>query len=386
MPTTRLSWLILSLLFVQPALATWSIVAFDSDTQEVALGSATCLSSSDVPGIDLVSEIPAVAVGLGGGAAQSLLDASGQRRSIINDGVRNGLSATQIRDQLITLTNTDLHQHGIAGAGDTAISHTGVNNFRHASGTEGQAGSLNYAIQGNVLAGPEVVQMSEQALLNTAGDLPARLMAAMEAARDFGGDGRCSCPGGPQADSCGSPPASFDKSAHVGFMLLSRFGDNDDPTCNGGGCARGDYFLLLNVADQPASAPDPVDQLRNQFDDFQQALENRPDAIRSIIDFTSNSNGSLLTLTLFDWRGVALAAPVNNVSVTHAADSGMQSVIGPVIDNGHGSYQTQLLHDGFGADDDRLLVTIDDSVRPVVIPPNRATLTFPTLFADSFEG
>lgn len=368
-----------------PAHATWSIVVYDSDTQEVAVGSATCLHDGQVPGINLVTEIPAVVVGQGAGAAQSLLDANGQRRQIMRNGIVNGDSATMIRDQLITLPNTGLHQHGIAGSGDTAISHTGNSNFVHASGAEGRQGSLNYAIQGNVLAGREVVDMTEAALLNTAGDLPTKLMAAMEAARDFGGDGRCSCPAGPDADSCGSPPPNFDKAAHVGFMLVSRFGDTDNSACSAAGCATGDYFMVLNVAAQPANAPDPVNQLRGQFDTFQQQLENRPDAIQSSVSFSPASGGFQMDIQLSDWRGMDLGASVNNVTVVHANDSAGHTTIGPVQDNNDGSYTVMLSAVGSGSADDRFIVTIDDGQRDVVIPPNRAVLGFPLIFEDGFE-
>lgn len=368
-----------------PAQATWSIVVYDSDTQEVAVGSATCLHDGQVPGINLVTEIPAIVVGQGAGAAQSLLDANGQRRQIMRNGILNGDNASVIRDQLITLPNTGLHQHGIAGAGDTSVSHTGNSNFVHASGTEGRLGSLNYAIQGNVLAGREVVTMTEAALLNTAGDLPAKLMAAMEAARDFGGDGRCSCPAGPDADSCGSPPPNFDKSAHVGFMLVSRFGDSDGSACSAAGCATGDYFMVLNVAAQPANAPDPVNQLRDQYDTFQQQLENRPDAIQSGVSFNATAGGFLMEINLADWRGIDLGASVNSVNVVHANDSANHTSIGPVQDNGDGSYTVILSAMGNGNADDRFVITIDDGQREVVIPPNRAVLSFPLILEDGFE-
>ena len=51
-------------------------------------------------------------------------------------------------------------------------------------------------------------------------------MAAMQAARSMGGDGRCSCsPTLPT--SCGSPPPSFTKSAHIAYMMVARAGDTE---------------------------------------------------------------------------------------------------------------------------------------------------------------
>ena len=89
-------------LFAAPAEATWSIVASDSLTQEVAIGSATC-----VTGIDLRALTPVLLVGVGGGAVQSLPDSSGQRRQIIRDGLEGGLTSQQIIDQLALLSGSD---------------------------------------------------------------------------------------------------------------------------------------------------------------------------------------------------------------------------------------------------------------------------------------
>ena len=196
-------------IYSMPIFATWSIVVFDTHTQEVGVGSATCLSNEQVPGIDLLSELAVIVVGEGGGAAQSALDASAERRMIMDSGIRNGMTSEQIIAQLEVLSGNEINQEGVAGAGNSSDTFSGTGTFQHASGVANNAGTLYYAIQGNVLAGMEVVTMTEQTLINTAGDLAAKMMAAMETARDFGGDGRCSCPGGPNADSCGSPPASI---------------------------------------------------------------------------------------------------------------------------------------------------------------------------------
>ena len=226
--------------------------------------------------------------------------------------------------------------------------------------------------------------MAEQTLLNTPGDLADRLMAAMETAREFGGDGRCSCPSGPDADSCGAPPANFEKSAHVGFFILSRFGDQDDPQCTANGCADGDYYLNINIAAQPASAPDPVIQMRTEFDNQRTDLLDRPDAVQSTVSFTPVAEGFLLTLELVDHTGQDLGTGVNNVSIVHAPDSASNSQIGPVIDNNDGSYSSVLtVADLVG--DDVFLITIEDGTRTVIVPPRLATLGTETFFADGFE-
>lgn len=372
-------------LFHLPAAATWSIVVYDTQTQEVGVASATCISTEQVPGIDLQNELAVIVVGQGGGAAQSLIDGSGQRRQIINDGIRNGLDSNAIVDQLITVANADLNQHGVAGAGASSASDTGSNNFRHASGVAGNDASLYYAIQGNVLTGPEVVIMTEQTLVTAGGDLADRMMAAMETARDFGGDGRCSCPGGPNADSCGSPPPPFTKSAHVGFLTLSRFGDTDDPLCNSNGCADGEYYVNINIAAQPAAAADPVNQMRDQFDTIRAGLLNRPDAIQSEVEFTAIDGGYLLTLELRDHTGESLNNSVDSVTIEHAPNSAGANLIGAVQDNADGSYSavlTSTTTQGI----DVFLIIVEDQEIVMVIPPGLATLNPETFFLDGFEA
>ncbi len=373
---------LLILLFSAPVFATWSVVVFDTQTQEVGVASATCISSEQFPGIDLQALSPVIVVGEGAAAVQSLIDASGERRGIIESGIRSGLSSQEIVNQLIMLPNTGAHQHGVVGAEDSSETHTGATNGQHASGVAGNDGNLYYAIQGNVLAGSEVVTMTEQTLLNTAGDVADRMMAAMETARDFGGDGRCSC--GPVADACGSPPPAFDKSAHVGFFSLSRFGDTDDAVCDASGCADGDYYLNINIADQPAAADDPVDQMRDQFDTIRTGLLNRPDAAQSIVEFIEVAEGYLLNLELRDHTGQPILNSVDDVTVEHAPESANSTSIGPVQDNGDGSYSA-LLSLNRGTGDDVFLITIQDMGRVVIIPPRHATLRQETFFRNGFE-
>ncbi len=381
----RFVLLLSTLLACYSAQATWSVVVYDTLTQEVGVASATCISSEQFPGIDLRALSPVIVVGEGAAAAQSLVDGSGQRRGIINNGIRAGLDSDAIIDQLIALQNTASHQHGVVGAGNSSATQTGAANGPHASGVAGSDANLYYAIQGNVIAGPEVVTMTEQTLLNTAGDLSDRLIAAMETARDFGGDGRCSCPGGPSADSCGSPPPSFDKSAHVGFFVLSRFGDTDDPVCNSNGCADGDYYLNINIADQPAAADDPVNQMRDQFDVIRSGLLNRPDAVQSVVEFVPVNEGYLLSLELIDHTGQALLIGVDSVTIDHAPNSANSTSIGPVQDNGDGSYNSLLSIENANGDD-VFLITIQDMTRTVIIPPRLATLRLESFFQNGFES
>jgi hypothetical protein len=373
----------LAALAAQPAGATWSIVAADAETQEVVVASATCLTN-----FDLRAWLPVIVVGKGAGAAQSYVDSTGQRRLIMWNGFLAGLSAQEIVDQLIALPSSALHQHGVAETTNaTSATHTGASCGAYAGGVVGSFDTVHYAIQGNVLTGSPVITLAEQAFVNTPGDLPAKTMAAMEAARSMGGDGRCSCdPGNPTG--CGSPPPFFEKSAHIGFVLVSRFGDTDDPVCNVNGCADGDYFMAFNIAFQQASDPDPVYQLQALFDDARLDLIGRPDAIASTISFTKvlpPSGEWRLRVELRDWQGALLGHGVSTFTVEHAPESDQVTTIGDIVDLGDGSYEVTLTETGsLGVD--VFLITADDGIRPVVLPPRRATLDLFNLFADGFES
>ena len=373
----------IAVLAAEPAGATWSIVAADSESQEVVVASATCLES-----FDLKAWTPVIVVGKGGGAAQSYVDNTGQRRLIIWNGLWNGLTAQEIVGQLVAIPASPYHQHGVAeGTHGTSATQTGANNGAHASGVTGSFGTVRYAIQGNVLTGSPVVTTAESAFINTPGDLPAKTMAAMEAARSMGGDGRCSCaPNDPTG--CGSPPPSFEKSAHIGYVLVARFGDTDDLLCSATGCADGDYFMDLNVPFQTAADPDPVFQLQALFDAARLDLLGRPDAIASSVSFTEAKGPGddwVLRVELNDWQGALLGHSVPTFTVEHAPESDQTTTIGPIVDLGDGSYEVTLTRSGeLGVD--VFLITADDGIRPVILPPRRATLDLLNLFTDGFES
>ncbi len=369
--------LLLLSLIASPSLATWSIVASDSLTQEVAIASATCLT-----GFDLRAVSPALVVGEGGGALQSAVDTTGQRRQIVRDGLLNGLTSQQIIDQLAALSGSDLHQNGVTGTDGGGATFSGVSTFPFSLGVTGSVGSIFYAIQGNLLTGQPVITMAEQALRDTVGDLAEKAMAAMQAARAMGGDGRCSCPG--SVTGCGSPPPSFTKSADIGYMLVARFGDADSASCGATGCAEGDYFLDHNIAFQSSADPDPVAQLQDLFDAWRLTLDGRPDAVRSTVDYSPDGTVTRMTVGLRQWNGTPFTTGGATVTVVHAAQSAGVHDIGPVVDVGDGTYRVELTPDG-GDGTDFFRITVDDGLGEVIIPP-RTTALDSAIFRDGFES
>lgn len=239
------------MLLASPATATWSICLTDSETKEVAVGTVTCLTN-----FDLLALVPVV-VGKGSAAVQAAGDFNGIRRPVIFDHLKIGTPPDEILEILAGIGGHQSRQYGIADTQGRMITFTGSQNGSWAGGVIGTQGSMVYAIQGNVLAGACVISAIEQAVLNTKGDMPEKLMAGMEAARAMGGDGRCSCSRN-NPPGCGCPPPDFDKAGHIGGIIDARLGDADDPVCNADGCADGDYFMRLNVPFQNSGRPDPV--------------------------------------------------------------------------------------------------------------------------------
>lgn len=367
-----LATLALTAVAPRAAEATWSVVIADTVTGEVAVGSATC-----VTGIDLLALTPVMVVGVGGAAAQSVADSSGVNRGTIWDGFFAGLSPQEILDELAaTDPQHESRQYGIVDVPPNAeVTFTGADAGAFAGGVTGQVGDLVYAIQGNLLTGQPVIDRAEQALAQLGFDVPTKLMAAMIAAYRMGGDGRCSCsiwdPTG-----CGSPPDSFTKAAHVGYMVVSRLGDADG-SCSADGCANGDYYLSLNVPFQSSGDLDPVLQLRDLFVDHRLERIGRPDHHASELVFSppelpaDGSSTSTGTLTVRDWRGDVVPGGGAAVSVTLAPESTSEPEIGPIVDHGDGTYTFEVTADTT-AGTALFRVEVDDGVRPVRLAPDAA--------------
>jgi hypothetical protein len=214
-------------------------------------------------------------------------------------------------------------------------------------------------------------------------------MAGMEAAASMGGDGRCSCsPSAP--DSCGSPPPGFDpkrdKSAHCGFMMVSRIGDSDGK-CDVGGCATGVYYLNLNIANQKKADKDPTLQLRTQFDSWRAGQVGRPDAILSTKSLGSDhlpGNGTATTtldLTAIDWQGAPVGHGGATITVKHADGSAGLAQFGTPVDHGDGTYSVPVTA-GAGQGHDILDVVVDDAIAPVTLFPLPTLDETPTLTSD----
>ncbi|HEX9792544.1 MAG TPA: DUF1028 domain-containing protein [Planctomycetota bacterium] len=349
--------------------ATWSIVAVNLATGEVAVASATCLT-----GFNLKKWLPVIIPEIGAACAQSAIDVGAVNRIQIRDMMLDGVPPDAILQVLAG--NDGAHQsrqYGMVDMRARNLTFTGSNAGGWAGGVTGRIGDIVYAIQGNVLTGQPVVDEAELAFASTQGDLSQRLMAAMEAARSMGGDGRCSCdPFDPEA--CGAPPPSFSKSAHVGFVIVARPGDELGP-CSVNTCARGPYYLSLNVANQIASDPDPVITLQQDYAVWRAAMSGRPDAVLSTVQsshaYVTPGAGTVvdLFLDLHDIDGIPVVAGGAVVTLQHDDRSAGLSTLRSVTDHGDGTYSVAV-DTGAAAGLDLLRLVVDDGLSaPVTLWP-----------------
>ena len=140
--------------------------------------------------------------------------------------------------------------------------------------------------------------------------------------------------------------------------------------------------------------PDPVLQLREQFDAWRLDMLGRPDAVRSIVTMSDeliepDGAGTVtMDIDLRDWTGAPIDVDVRNVIVKHepGVSAGI-SRIGPVADLGGGRFRVQLTAGvSEGVDTFRIKVSEGgDSIRLIpqptlayVVPDGRLNLDPPT--------
>lgn len=133
------------------------------------------------------SAVPAAVAGVGALATQA--DANVAYKGLALSHLDDGATAPVALQRLVEEDPGHPHrQVGIVDLDGTAASHTGAECIPWAGGLTGDG----YAIQGNCLAGSEVVEEMERAWLESdaAAPLQERLMAALVAGDDAGGDRR----------------------------------------------------------------------------------------------------------------------------------------------------------------------------------------------------
>ena len=161
-----------------PPVATFSIVAVDPDTGEIGVA-----VQSKIVGVGSI--VPFAKAGVGAVATQSFANTGYGPLGLL------ALQSDLDPDQTIKLLteNDPLHpsrQVGVISANGEAATFTGDNCHGWAGGLTGE----NYAVQGNILTGPEVVKAMAKAFEEAEGVLAERLIASLAAGQEAGGDKR----------------------------------------------------------------------------------------------------------------------------------------------------------------------------------------------------
>jgi uncharacterized Ntn-hydrolase superfamily protein len=157
---------------------TFSIVA--CDLEEPAWGVAVASRFLAVGAI-----VTYARAGAGAVATQSFANTSFGPRGLAL--METGVSARETLERLLEDDpDRELRQFGLVDAKGGSATFSGSGCFAWAGGVSGSG----YAIQGNILAGEQVVRAMETAFLETASSLPARLHAALLAGDQAGGDRR----------------------------------------------------------------------------------------------------------------------------------------------------------------------------------------------------
>ncbi len=259
-------FLIIYLFLYSPSIMpqdTFSIVAVDTITGEIGSAGASCVGPFGGVGAFILSD---VIEGMGAIHTQAFWVSENQQYA--HSLMLLGLSPQQIIDSLVAndvQNNPTIRQYGIVDLtrnGESAA-FTGIDCLDY----KGHVTGNGYAIQGNILLGEIIIDTMRTIFLNTQGPLADRLMKTLEAAKIIGADTRC---------------ASRSTSSQSSFIKVVRIGDGGNP------------YLQEIVPDSPVGV-DPIDLLREQFNQWKDSLFNSVDPFLSelYVDYdTIAANGS----------------------------------------------------------------------------------------------
>ncbi|MEL6987184.1 MAG: DUF1028 domain-containing protein, partial [Bacteroidota bacterium] len=224
---------------------TFSIVAVDPVTGEVGSAGATCLDGG-VGGVG-AAIINQLIPGKGGVCSQAQICIPNINLTNAINQMNNGLSPQEIIDWLVANDQCgpdfepEIRQYGIvdldANMNPRAAAFTGGGTLAYANHITGP----NYAIQGNILIGPEVLTGMENGFLNTPGTFADKLMGALQGANIVGADSRC--------ESRGTSSAT---------AYLRVYQPDDDPA---------DPYLEIILPTVPFGE-EPIDSIQSLYDDF----------------------------------------------------------------------------------------------------------------------
>jgi uncharacterized Ntn-hydrolase superfamily protein len=158
--------------------ATFSIVAFDSGTEELGVAVQSKF-------LAVGSIVPWARAGVGAVATQAMANFDYGPRGL--ELMSRGKTAEETVEALISADDEREHrQVGVVDARGRAATFTGSECFEWAGGVTGES----YAAQGNILVGQETVEALAKTFESAGNDLAGRLLTALDAGQAAGGDSR----------------------------------------------------------------------------------------------------------------------------------------------------------------------------------------------------
>ena len=214
--------------------STFSIVAYDRNNGDLGVAVQSKF-------IAVGAVVPWAKAKVGAVATQASANTSYGPRGL--KMLESGLTSTEVLERLLSEEEGDrvrVQQVAIADSKGNVAVHTGNQCMEWAGHVTGDG----YSCQGNILAGPRVVEAMARAYERTKGDLADHLFAALVAGQKAGGDRR------------GQESAA---------MLIVRE--------NGGYEGFTDRYIDLRVDDHPR----PIEELRRVFDVYDMTMLSRED-------------------------------------------------------------------------------------------------------------
>ncbi|HET9704842.1 MAG TPA: DUF1028 domain-containing protein [Vicinamibacterales bacterium] len=273
MASRLVSYLTTALLLsvASPAFATWSVIAVDQKTREVVIASATCVPQAAFAGFPAkgLMDVQAIVVpGKGVAAAQAGVDRTRKNQQLVFDEIVKGTEPAKIIELLKADPAIEMRQFAIVDLQGRTAGFSGQKNLAASLSQQRQVAGTGifFSIQGNILAGDEVVTAAMTAFEEAKGSLTDRVMAAMEEADAQGGDKRCTCATPPQP---AATAACETKTSHVAYILRADPVDKSGASFNDGTYAM--YIAVTNDDIQPAENANPVRTLRLRYEAWQKA-------------------------------------------------------------------------------------------------------------------
>ena len=169
---------------------TFSIIAVDTITGEIGGAGASCIDENAIPtGVLIINDIIA---GRGGIHTQALWRPNNQQNA--HNRMMDGMSPQEIIDWLVAndeQNNPQVRQYGIVDTDEEGHPRSAAFTGTNCSNYKNHITGRNYAIQGNILLGQQILDSMEARFLRTEGALAEKLMAALQGANVPGADTRC---------------------------------------------------------------------------------------------------------------------------------------------------------------------------------------------------